>query len=248
IPRATRGSTSRERVGPSGYSPTPAAANGIGKGFAESSHCRRPPRPGRESNSHPGERPEDVLPRKGGSGQMLKRNSQASARRRRCAVFTVGAVAVVRRNGFDQDGWAAFATVPVRNPRRQLGGKKLARPGCAGYIPRARDRPHLGGLAVTRGLAALLGILPLVALPWSAGQGQGGDGPAAVTNSIGMKLVRIPVGATFAFGSPSDEYDRNDDEGSLSARLSKPFYLGCTEVTQAEYARVTGKNPSWFSA
>jgi formylglycine-generating enzyme required for sulfatase activity len=50
-------------------------------------------------------------------------------------------------------------------------------------------------------------------------------------------------------GSPPDEKDRSDDEGPRhEVRISEPFYLGKYPVTQAEYEKVMGTNPSWFSA
>jgi formylglycine-generating enzyme required for sulfatase activity len=67
-----------------------------------------------------------------------------------------------------------------------------------------------------------------------------------LTNSIGMKLVLIPPGE-FQMGSPEDEKDRYSDEGPQHrVRLTQPFYLGVHEVTQGEYERVTGTNPSHF--
>ena len=72
-----------------------------------------------------------------------------------------------------------------------------------------------------------------------------------ITNSIGMKLVLIPKG-TFTMGSPKDEVDRESlDKGSETQQkvtITKPFYMGVYEVTQGEYKKVMGKNPSWFSA
>ncbi|HBJ35009.1 MAG TPA: hypothetical protein DDZ51_09660 [Planctomycetaceae bacterium] len=66
-------------------------------------------------------------------------------------------------------------------------------------------------------------------------------------NSIGMKLVRIPAG-TFLMGSPESEADRYEYETQHQVSLTKDFYLGTTVVTQGEYERVMGTNPSYFSA
>jgi eukaryotic-like serine/threonine-protein kinase len=67
-----------------------------------------------------------------------------------------------------------------------------------------------------------------------------------VTNSIGMKLVWIPSG-DFIMGSPSSEAERYSDEGPQhKVRLSKGFYMGIYEVTQAQYQSVMGNNPSTF--
>jgi formylglycine-generating enzyme required for sulfatase activity len=66
-------------------------------------------------------------------------------------------------------------------------------------------------------------------------------------NALGMRLVRIRPG-TFTMGSPQREKRRNSDEGPQhEVTITRPFYLGVYPVTQAEYERVMGKNPSWFS-
>ena len=70
---------------------------------------------------------------------------------------------------------------------------------------------------------------------------------AATTNSIGMKLTLIPAGE-FMMGSPDEEEGHSDDETEHRVRITKPFFLGVYEVTQAEYERVMGTNPSWFSS
>ena len=67
-----------------------------------------------------------------------------------------------------------------------------------------------------------------------------------ITNSIGMKLIYIPMG-TFTMGSPSNENQRYNDEGPRhKITVSKGFYMGIYEVTQAQYQAVTGSNPSYF--
>jgi formylglycine-generating enzyme required for sulfatase activity len=80
-----------------------------------------------------------------------------------------------------------------------------------------------------------------------------GGGPAAefiTTRVAGIKLKRIPEGE-FLMGSSRDEdKDAADDEmvngRKHRVRITRPFYLGVTEVTQAQYLAVTGENPSRF--
>jgi len=69
--------------------------------------------------------------------------------------------------------------------------------------------------------------------------------PKEITNSIGMKLVLIPKG-TFVMGSPESEEGRQMDETQHEVTISKDYYLGVTEVTQGQYQKVMGKNPSYF--
>ena len=65
-------------------------------------------------------------------------------------------------------------------------------------------------------------------------------------NAIGMKFAFIPAGE-FLMGSPESEKERNSNEYQHRVRITQPFYLGVYEVTQAQYERVMGKNPSFFS-
>jgi formylglycine-generating enzyme required for sulfatase activity len=82
--------------------------------------------------------------------------------------------------------------------------------------------------------------------------------PGVITNSIGMKLTLIPAGE-FAMGSPETEQGQYDysrprsgykplDEKLHRVRITKPFFMGTYTVTQEEYEKIMGKNPSWFSS
>ena len=72
-------------------------------------------------------------------------------------------------------------------------------------------------------------------------------GDQAITNSIGMKLVRIPAGE-FLMGSADTDPGRRDDERPQHpVRISNAFYMGVYEVTQGEFEAVMGTNPSSFS-
>jgi uncharacterized protein (TIGR02996 family) len=67
-----------------------------------------------------------------------------------------------------------------------------------------------------------------------------------VVNSIGMPLVFIPPGR-FVMGSPETEANRFATEGPLhKVELTRPFLVGAGPVTQEEYRRVMGSNPSRF--
>ncbi len=70
--------------------------------------------------------------------------------------------------------------------------------------------------------------------------------PENYRNSVGALMVMIKSG-TFSMGSPSSEPDRYDDERQHTVRITKPFYMAATEVTQAQWRVVMGGNPSRFS-
>ena len=69
--------------------------------------------------------------------------------------------------------------------------------------------------------------------------------PKEITNSIGMKLVLIPKG-TFMMGSPKSEEGHEKNESQHEVTIGKDYYLGVTEVTQGQYEKAMGTNPSYF--
>ncbi len=67
-------------------------------------------------------------------------------------------------------------------------------------------------------------------------------------SGVTMAFAWIPPGS-FMMGSPDSEAGREQREGPMHlARLTEGFWLGKYEVTQEQYERVTGKNPSKFKA
>jgi len=65
-------------------------------------------------------------------------------------------------------------------------------------------------------------------------------------NGVTMKFVLIPAGE-FTMGGPDSEEDSFANERPQhQVRITKPFYLGVYEVTQGQYVRLMGKNPSFF--
>ncbi len=67
-----------------------------------------------------------------------------------------------------------------------------------------------------------------------------------LTSSIGLRLALIPAGS-FWMGSPASESGRYADEDPRHrVEISRAFYLGVYPVTQQEYQRVMGSNPSHF--
>jgi formylglycine-generating enzyme required for sulfatase activity len=89
--------------------------------------------------------------------------------------------------------------------------------------------------------------------------------PVSGTNSIGMPLVLIPPGEfdmgstpeetawAVDLGGKSKEYKSYLDRAPSEAprhrvRITRPFYLGTYAVTQAEYEKVVGVNPSTFTS
>ena len=62
----------------------------------------------------------------------------------------------------------------------------------------------------------------------------------------GIKLVPIPAG-NFLMGSPADEAGRLHNEGPQTrVTITQDFFLGATDVTQAQWTAVMGNNPSKF--
>ena len=66
-----------------------------------------------------------------------------------------------------------------------------------------------------------------------------------IENSLNMRLVRISAGE-FIMGSPVDEKGHQEDEFQHKVIFTDPFYIGITEVTQAQWKSVMGTNRSNF--
>jgi formylglycine-generating enzyme required for sulfatase activity len=96
--------------------------------------------------------------------------------------------------------------------------------------------------------------LPLVlcaALAFDPGAVQPAPAPLntkVFANSVKMKLVRIGPGK-FMMGSPPEEEGRQSREGPRhEVQITRAFFLSSHEVTQVQYSKVMGKNPSSFCA
>lgn len=95
------------------------------------------------------------------------------------------------------------------------------------------------------GLALCL-LLPT--LGWSATAAPAAQPKTHVIADLGLEMLWVEPG-TFMMGSDYDEPGRNQAEGpQTKVTLTKGFWLGKTEVTQAQYEAITGTNPSTFTA
>ncbi|MBM4003944.1 MAG: formylglycine-generating enzyme family protein [Planctomycetes bacterium] len=87
-------------------------------------------------------------------------------------------------------------------------------------------------------------LLLVVLLIGSSGVHLLAEQPKSIRNSAGMKLILIPAGQ-FKMGSPKKR-EGVPDETQHDVIISKPFYIGAFEVTQGEWKKMMGSNPSYF--
>ena len=71
------------------------------------------------------------------------------------------------------------------------------------------------------------------------------NGTVSLPNGVSLEMVKITAG-TFMMGSPSSESGRWYYEKQHQVTLSKDYWLGKYEVTQAQWQAVMGNNPSYF--
>lgn len=96
----------------------------------------------------------------------------------------------------------------------------------------------LGAAMILSGLALGPNRSPMLA--------QDATSPKEIVNSLDMKFTLIPMGK-FVMGSPKTEQHRGNDEDQHEVAITKDFYLGIHEVTQSQYERIMGNNPSYFT-
>jgi formylglycine-generating enzyme required for sulfatase activity len=88
----------------------------------------------------------------------------------------------------------------------------------------------------------------LLALSARAVEGVPAREATRIIPELALELIWVEPG-TFTMGSPVGEPERHKAEGPPTrVTLTKGFWLGKTEVTQAQYEAVTGTNPSTFKA
>jgi formylglycine-generating enzyme required for sulfatase activity len=101
---------------------------------------------------------------------------------------------------------------------------------------------HNSITTATKILALALTTIPLLSADSLAPNKQSNQ----IIPDLKLELIWVNPGS-FTMGSPSDEEFRNKAEGpQTQVTLTKGFWLGKTEVTQAQYEAITGENPSTF--
>ena len=68
--------------------------------------------------------------------------------------------------------------------------------------------------------------------------------PFAIAD-LSLEMLWVKPG-TFEMGSPTTEAGRGSSEAEHNVTLTKGFYLGQYEVTQSQWEKVMGSNPSYF--
>jgi formylglycine-generating enzyme required for sulfatase activity len=138
------------------------------------------------------------------------------------------------------DGTDGSRLIPLRNPGSAVYASTPPPPSTA----RGRVYDAAAASASAAALLANLGGGPITSSP-AATSAVGGV--RLVKNAAGMTFVRVPAGS-FRMGAADDEPGRRDHEGPAhEVKISKPFYLSVTPVTQAQYEAVRHKNPSAFT-
>lgn len=92
---------------------------------------------------------------------------------------------------------------------------------------------------MTRRIASILSLLLAACAP--------APSPDAFRTdpTTGMEFLRVAAGA-FEMGTSEDEIGHEAQEVLHRVEITKPFYLGRTEVTQRQWRAVMGSNPSAF--
>jgi formylglycine-generating enzyme required for sulfatase activity len=139
--------------------------------------------------------------------------------------------------------------------------ERLNKPGGLASRP---SRPRLRmRLALAAGLAACLLVALALALAKHQGKGgeqsrseqPGGDAGARVVavppvseKSPTIEMFAIPAGEFWMGASEGDKDASADEKPRHKIKITRPFHLAKTKVTQAQYEDVMGSNPSAFSA
>ncbi|MBU0995253.1 MAG: formylglycine-generating enzyme family protein [Proteobacteria bacterium] len=70
---------------------------------------------------------------------------------------------------------------------------------------------------------------------------------SAFTNKLGIRFIYAKPGM-FIMGSPEEESGHEWDEKQHEVNITEGFYISVTEITQGQYEKLMGVNPSAFKA
>jgi formylglycine-generating enzyme required for sulfatase activity len=146
--------------------------------------------------------------------------------------------------------YARFTDKPAINPCCASGSRRVLRGNCWWTAARtwgrssARQALPAGTRYRTLGFRAALAVdvvkVAKTPTPAVKTQAKGEPLPPRFTNSIGMEFVIVPKGKSWLGGG-------KDKLGDKQVEITADFYLGKYEVTQEEWEKVMGENPSGFS-
>jgi len=172
------------------------------------------------------------------------------------------------QTGLDSDGTSAlhgWGIAKRADFARTLEAKSVTGAEAARRWAEAIDAiaksPQYGGLVLT----PQLGLLPIGRDPdsglwefWHIQSGdepqRGADGMLVLTESMGIVMVLIPGGPFWMgaqkFDPAGRNYDRQagDDESPVHEVTLSPYFLSKYEMTQGQWQRFTGRNPSQYAA
>ncbi len=132
--------------------------------------------------------------------------------------------------------------IPLRDP----GSSVISAPRPATPVVTIRGKPEASEAAAHSAAAILSAVGTAATALTGGGPSSSTAGLRIIRNSVGMTFVRINPGS-FLMGSPENEPGRRDNESPQhEVRITKPFYISVTPVTQEQYERVKHKNPSRF--
>ena len=145
----------------------------------------------------------------------------------------------VRANPFSAFDTAVEDEVADR-PRRTKSGEDNVR------VRKPKARSNLPLYIFGGGAVGLLLLIVAIIAFWVVNREVDAARPLEPNfdNAYGMTMVKIEPGE-FQMGSPASEERREDNEGPVgTVKLTQPFYISTTEVTQGQYLNLMGNSPS----
>lgn len=164
-----------------------------------------------------------------------------------------GEARLKKRNEVTWDSLVAYVKAEVPDTVKDLFGNTTRQ------IPEHKGELRGGATLISFPKPSGTDTIPKPTSPSSTTTTQVPSAKEITSKSTGMKLTLIPAGefkmgstaadvrAMMQINSTFKEEHAKDEQPQHTVKISRPFYMGVTEVTQAEYESVMGANPSQFS-